>query len=167
MYLDIRERAFNCLAAFNVHIRICSVKVSRWSTIIPKTFTAVWEWRQTSSLIVSICGYIFSDDIIMDLNLDGLAFIPLSPNHLNEIWQSLLRLDKLNLHLATSVTQNYHLRSCKSYSFSWMKAYHSEKHWRVKDPISNHVTLPLIKFATCYDYLKSCNIADDFGGNLR
>ena len=80
---------------YNVHTRICSVEVSRWSIVTPKTLISVWDWRQTSLLIVSFCDSTYSDYIIMSLNLDGLAFIPLSSNHFNEIWQLFLKLDKI------------------------------------------------------------------------
>ena len=121
--LDIRERERSTVLPLSIDKKqICSLDVSRQSTVIPKSYRSVGGWRQTSTLVVSVCGSISSDNIVMNLNLDGLAFIQSSSNHFNIFFFNWM---KWHSHLETSVTQNYHLNNGKSCSFPWIKTHHS------------------------------------------
>ena len=128
-YMDTQERAFGCLASSNVHKRVRSLKASRWSFVTPETLISVWDWYwwQTPSLILSSWGSMYSDDITMNFNLESLAFFAFSSNYFQD-------LIKHHFHMATSVTQNYILHSCKSYSFPWIKKRSFIKTFKCKGP---------------------------------
>ena len=90
-YLEIFAKAFNCLAAFIQHMLMCSSKFKRSSMTTTKILTLGSEVILTPPCNSIFCCSIGFEDITMNWNLVGFAFVPLSVNHWIAFWQSCFR----------------------------------------------------------------------------
>ena len=96
-YFAILNNAFNCLAAFLQHLLICSVKVSRFSMISPRTFTLLSELINTSSHNFRWVTSCWFGDNIINWNIFVFAFIPIVTKPLYGSFTDVLQITKNSL----------------------------------------------------------------------
>ena len=92
IYLDMRDNAFSCRAAFLHNTLICSEKLSFSSIMTPSTLTQASDDKTVSFPRVIHYSFRGTRESNMNWNFSGLACIPFTSNHCTALLPSYVRL---------------------------------------------------------------------------